>query len=360
MEGQDSVKLKIEVEDSGCGIEKDNIEKLFDEYYQFDKEKNKNIEGSGLGLNIAWHIVKAMNGEISAKSEYGKGSTFTVTFNQEVRSGNVLYRVENAGEKSVLVYEKREIYANSLVSALESLGVECVQANSNPDMLEKLTGGNYAFAFLSFPVYKKNQKTIANLETKTRIVILTEFGDTVPNKNIATIAMPVHSISVAGVLNGGQESFSYHGKNRFTVSFVAPNANVLIVDDVVTNLKVVRGLLSPYGMEVDFCKNGEMALSAIKANRYDMVFMDHLMPGMDGVETTREIRKLGESDKYYLDLPIVALTANAVSGMREFFLENGFSDFMSKPVDVLKLNAILERWIPQEKQRKPQEDDGQG
>jgi len=78
------------------------------------------------------------------------------------------------------------------------------------------------------------------------------------------------------------------------------------------------------------------------------------MPGMDGVETTREIRKLGESDKYYLDLPIVALTANAVSSMREFFFENNFSDFMSKPVDVVKLNAILERWIPQTKRQKPQ------
>jgi len=98
------------------------------------------------------------------------------------------------------------------------------------------------------------------------------------------------------------------------------------------------------------CKSGPMAIEAIKANRYDIVFMDHLMPGMDGVETTEHIRRLGVEDGYFADVPIVALTANAVHGMHEFFLENGFSDFMSKPVDVVRLNSILEKWIPKEKQ----------
>jgi len=83
-----------------------------------------------------------------------------------------------------------------------------------------------------------------------------------------------------------------------------------------------------------------------------MVFMDHMMPGMDGVETTMHVRKLGATDDYFTNLPIVALTANAVTGIREFFLDNKFSDFMSKPVDVIKLNGVLEKWIPKEKQLK--------
>jgi len=110
--------------------------------------------------------------------------------------------------------------------------------------------------------------------------------------------------------------------------------------------------LSPYKMQISLCKSGERALEAVKSNRYDLVFMDHMMPGMDGVESTLHIRKLGATDSYFSELPIVALTANAVTGMREFFLNNNFSDFMSKPVNMIKLNAVLEKWIPKEKQLK--------
>ena len=95
-----------------------------------------------------------------------------------------------------------------------------------------------------------------------------------------------------------------------------------------------------------------MVLDAVKANKFDMVFMDHMMPSIDGVETTERIRQSGASDPYFSELPIVALTANAVFGARKFFLEHGFSDFMSKPIDVVNLNTILEKWVPKEKQLK--------
>jgi CheY-like chemotaxis protein len=93
-----------------------------------------------------------------------------------------------------------------------------------------------------------------------------------------------------------------------------------------------------------------MALNAIKNNRFDVVFMDHRMPDMDGIETTRHIRAMGDEDPYYKNVPIIALTADAVSGIKEMFLENGLNDFISKPIDTIKLNSVLERWIPREKQ----------
>jgi CheY-like chemotaxis protein len=132
--------------------------------------------------------------------------------------------------------------------------------------------------------------------------------------------------------------------------FTAPEASVLVVDDIVTNLKVANGLLLPYKMQVDLCKSGMTAIEAMKKNRYDMVFMDHKMPGMDGIETTQMIRSMGEEDPYYKEVPVIALTANAVSGTKEMFLENGFNDYLSKPIDTVKLNAALERWIPKVKQ----------
>jgi signal transduction histidine kinase/DNA-binding NarL/FixJ family response regulator/HPt (histidine-containing phosphotransfer) domain-containing protein len=134
------------------------------------------------------------------------------------------------------------------------------------------------------------------------------------------------------------------------ISFIAPEAAVLLVDDFPSNLLVAEGLLLPYRLRVFTCLNGRAAVEAVRARSFDLVFMDHMMPEMDGVEATRAIRALGEN---FAGLPIVALTANAVSGMREMFLEHGFNDFLSKPIDMNKLDAILKRWIPAAKRLPP-------
>ncbi|MDR3000904.1 MAG: response regulator [Fibromonadaceae bacterium] len=124
-----------------------------------------------------------------------------------------------------------------------------------------------------------------------------------------------------------------------------PFGKVLIVDDLEANIFVARGLLQFYGLKIEIANSGFEALDKIKGNEYDIVFMDHMMPEMDGVETVKRIRELDE----HKNLPIVALTANAVSGTKEMFFANGFNDFLSKPIDVLKLDAILKKWIPQDK-----------
>jgi CheY-like chemotaxis protein len=108
------------------------------------------------------------------------------------------------------------------------------------------------------------------------------------------------------------------------------------------NLYVAKGMLSPYGLQIDTALSGFEAIEKIKRNEYDLVFMDHMMPKMDGLEATQEIRKLGPE---YEKLPIVALTANAVSGMREMFLANGFNGFISKPIVMQELDAVLKEWL---------------
>ena len=126
-----------------------------------------------------------------------------------------------------------------------------------------------------------------------------------------------------------------------------PYGSVLIIDDVDTNIYVARGLLAPYGLKIDSADNGYTAIEKIKnGNVYDIVFMDHMMPNMDGIETTKRIRSMG------YDQPIVALTANAVSGQSEIFLGNGFDDFISKPIDIRRLNLILNKLI---RDKQPQE-----
>ena len=141
------------------------------------------------------------------------------------------------------------------------------------------------------------------------------------------------------------------------VSFTAPDAVVLLVDDQPINQKVCLGLLEPYGMQVFTAASGPEAIERMTQVWPDLVLMDHMMPGMDGVEATTRIRAMGKKDPYFAVVPILALTANAMKGAREFFLANGFNDFLSKPMDLDKLDRVLGAWVPEDKQLPPRREE---
>jgi CheY-like chemotaxis protein len=222
--------------------------------------------------------------------------------------------------------------------------------HDHDDFHKKLAKYTFSFIFIAHTLYEQNKEIIAKHGADSKIVLLTEFGETIPNEGISTLAMPVHVMSIANLLNGMADHFSYGESNDFVAKFTAPEAYVLIVDDISTNLNVAEGLLRPYEMQVTLCKSGLEALDVLAIQKYDLVFMDHMMPEMDGVETVRRVR--ASDDPYYKSVPIVALTANAVSGTKEMFMANGFNDFLSKPIDTIKLDTILKKWIPKEKQQK--------
>lgn len=133
---------------------------------------------------------------------------------------------------------------------------------------------------------------------------------------------------------------------RNSESFIAPMAKILAVDDNITNLKVIQGLLTMYQIRVDIAMSGEECLDKIQKNHYHLVLMDQMMPVMDGIETTRIIR--ASDDRYLRNIPIVALTANAIRGSREMFLENGFQDYISKPLDINLLEKVLKKYLPKD------------
>ncbi|GHV39153.1 hypothetical protein AGMMS49546_10730 [Spirochaetia bacterium] len=142
------------------------------------------------------------------------------------------------------------------------------------------------------------------------------------------------------------------------IKFTAPGARLLVVDDIATNLTVAAGLMAPYRAAVETCLSGAEAVELVKRQEYDIIFMDHMMPEMDGIETTALIREWeskqqeNKAGNLRKQIPIIALTANAVSGMREMFLEKGFNDFLTKPIDVSRLDEIMEKWIPENKREK--------
>ncbi|MDR2742500.1 MAG: response regulator [Treponema sp.] len=165
------------------------------------------------------------------------------------------------------------------------------------------------------------------------------------------------------------------GKKQADVKFTAPGVRVLAVDDIETNLTVLSGLLAPYRMRLTLCTSGEEAVELVKNGSFDFVLMDHMMPGMDGVEATARIRAWEESPRAEnpvpnfgedgtqknprRGIPIIALTANAVSGMREMFLEQGFDDFLSKPIEIVKLDELIAAWTPAEKKFPVEKENGE-
>ena len=356
--GDNEIKLIFEIKDSGIGIKEEDLKNLFEEYTQFNLDNKRNEEGTGLGLAISNSFAKAMKGSISVSSTYGEGSTFTVTLPQKVNSWKALAAVDNAEEKNILLYERREIYSKSIVSSIENLGLKCTLVINDDEFNQELKSRKFDFIFVSYHLYKDCMDSIAAYHYETETVVLAEFGEVLQDKNLSSLATPVHSISIAEILNGVSAIFSYNEHNDFMARFTSPDSVVLVADDIETNLKVAEGLLSPYMMKVELCKSGREAIKLMKEKHYDLVFMDHKMPDLDGMEATKLYRQweaennisVNNAVEFTKQIPIVALTANAVVGTREMFLENGFNDFLSKPIDTVELNTILEKWIPQEKQ----------
>ncbi|MDR0197653.1 MAG: response regulator [Oscillospiraceae bacterium] len=360
----DTVLLIFEVADSGIGIKEEDIHNLFGDFVQIDMIKNRSVEGTGLGLAITRSFCRAMGGDVSVSSVYGEGSVFKITVPQKYENGGGFKRfalVEDK-EKSVLIYETRDVFAQSISAAMENLGVKYKLVNNQSRFLAEMEENDYDFFFVSSFLLDGTGKIIKKLERDIKIALISEYGEnSIETENVKTLFMPAHAADIADILNNRAKSNEYRHK-RHSARFIAPTAKILIVDDINTNLVVAEGLLLPYKMQIDLCKSGKEAIEMVKINQYDIVFMDHMMPEMDGIEATIKIRALngdgGEyTEDYYKNLPVIALTANAVSGMREMFLENGFQDFLAKPIDINKLDGVLETWLPKEKRETFEESD---
>ena len=335
--------LNFEISDSGIGIKKLDIPNLFHRFSRLDMKKNQGVEGTGLGLAITRSICHAIGGDVTVSSKYGEGSVFSVSIPQGIVTHEPIAHVADPSEKTVLCGEKDPIYAESIVRTLENLGVPVTLKNEEEEFFRELSGGNYLFAFTDTDLAEEVNAMIKSQSLHTTLILLTDDGTSF--RDLAAISRPAYCVPVANILNNRTGTASY---NRQSKHFIAPDAHILVIDDIITNLVVTEGLLAIYRSNIDTCTNGAEAILMVQRKHYDIVFMDHMMPEMDGIEATRSIRAL-EGD-YYKQVPIIALTANAIIGMKEMFLENGFNDYLSKPIEVTKLDEILAAWIPAEKQ----------
>jgi signal transduction histidine kinase/CheY-like chemotaxis protein len=347
-----TIALVFEVSDSGIGIQEKDMHHLFKRFSRLDIGKTRSVEGTGLGLAITRSLCHAMGGDVGLVSAYGEGSVFTAVIPQVVLNNSPLAAVENPSEKSTLLFEKEAISAKAVVYTLERLGVPVKHCTAEDEFFWELTNlsgsgtAAYQYAFVNADIAEKTASLIKTRSLSTTPVLLAS-----PRENSAdmpTVFMPARAINLANVLNHRTTVEHKKQQNLFT----APDARILVVDDIQTNLMVAKGLLSIFDVKIDTCTSGQEAIDMVKQNRYDIIFMDHMMPGIDGIEATKVIRAWEDEEGKkqnpvpYGQIPISALTANAITGMREMFLENGFNDYLSKPVELVKINEIMENWIP--------------
>ncbi|MDR0565361.1 MAG: response regulator, partial [Azoarcus sp.] len=343
-------EIRCVIEDTGIGIKDEDLPRLFGDFVQVNNVSNRGIEGSGLGLSIARSLARLMDGDISVKSTYEQGSTFTVTFKQKVEEYQHLANVENASQKSVLIYEPNRKYADCVATTIKNFGVFCKLVRTSDEFIKELEARKYTFIFTPRHLMTEAITEAERLSPEAVFVLFdAEPGERLPMPNMRTLLMPTYAPAVANVLNGLADSRHFIRTAEDNSRYILPDARILIVDDLAANLRVAQGLLAIYEVQIDCAESGLVAIEKSKRQCYDIIFMDHMMPDMDGIEATNAIRAL--EGEYFQNVPIIALTANAVSGMREMFISKGFNDFISKPIEISKLNAIMDKWISKDKRR---------
>ncbi|MDR2669974.1 MAG: response regulator [Desulfovibrio sp.] len=345
---EDSILLSVQVMDTGVGINENDIKFIFDDFRRSTSKEHIHIEGTGLGLAITWNLCNMMDGTINVKSKYKKGSTFTATIRQHFYDKTPTAHIATASQIRILMLSDNSIDMLSLELALNDLGVEHIyNASGVQEFTESLQNNDYDYAFVTSRQARHCIPHKASETDSPRFIVVGKIGEDVP-RNAESLISPPYSLTVADVLNGRT------GRNapdvETSMDLSAPTAKVLVVDDIYANLMVAKEFIAHFDIRTDTCTNGREAVQLVMENRYDIVFMDHMMPDMDGMEAAAAIRQAGEENENCRDTVIIALTANAVSGQREVFLAGGMNDFLPKPVRMNKLADMLKKWLPLEKQ----------
>lgn len=346
----DEIELHMSVEDTGIGIKKEDMEKLFQSFQQLDSKRNRNIEGTGLGLAISKQLLHLMNGDIWVESEYEKGSKFSFTLPQKIVDETPAIRVNDPDSRMAAGLFSNPYIKEHFIEDVGKLGVEYRELHSEEE-LGTLLGGKKCFLFIEQQMLTAAVEEFIKKNKEITAVLLIDFFDSVKHsmENLHVVKKPLFILTVAMILNEENLHFDDRDTAANEFDFIAPDAEILIVDDNAVNLTVAEGLLEPLKMNVDTATSGKEAIDKISKYHYDLVFMDHMMPELDGVETTRIIRRFHQE---YNDVPIIALTANAVEGTKQMFCQEGMNDFVAKPIELRILVSKVRQWLPIEKIQK--------
>lgn len=372
-ETDDTVNLRFEVRDTGIGIAEDRIAAVFESFQQSDSSTTRMYGGTGLGLTISQKLVELMNGRIGVKSILGKGSTFWFTVVLEKQSGkkeSLPIAPEDVRGKRFLIVDDNETNLKILKDYMEAWGCGCDTALSGNVALSLIHAvGKVDAPFdaiitdMLMPVMDGAElgRQIKNIPSHKdcKLIMLTSIGlrgDAVRMKKIgfdAYLSKPIRRSELFNCLISTISTSipqASHGSARELITrhslsdAVRSNTRILIAEDNSINMKVATHMLEKFGFKVDGATNGKEAISALASAEYDLVLMDLQMPEMDGLEASQKIRE-GQFHVRNPDVPIIALTANAMKGDRERCLAAGMNDYVSKPINPKNLLATIEKLL---------------
>jgi two-component system, sensor histidine kinase and response regulator len=347
----DKVCLRFEIQDSGIGISEGESARLFQAFFQADSSSTRRHGGTGLGLAISQQLTELMGGQLAFKSALGIGSTFEFTLAFGVVSQP---EQQTWPDLRVLVACNHAANRLSLQSALQELGMQVQLAANSAEALQKAStmsfdiafveehfGGLEGLAWLKLP-------SLANV----RLALITSFSNRMHYQSFLGIKLAacltkplVRHSQLVECLQRMLNAVEAPEPTTHAIGKSSSPLRILVVEDNVVNQRVALRQLEKLGYHADLASNGLEALAAYEHIHYDLILMDCQMPKMDGYEATAEIRQRALHTQR---IPIVAMTAHAMEGDREYCLAVGMDDYLSKPVKVEELRAVLNRWLVEE------------
>lgn len=348
------INLLVSVRDSGIGIARTDMENIFTSFSQVNSKRNREAGGVGLGLAITQALVSRMGGFMTSESIPGTGSRFQFTIPQKVLDETPIVSIRDKSNLFAACYINldkydytviREGYESCMQHMAARFGFPFRICRNLAELKRRMEREAYTHLFIGREEYAEDQSFFDELCAEKTVVLLLDYDQElqVP-QNMLRIYKPFTVLSIAAVFNGQKILYGEDQQRGLHNKFIAPQARVLVVDDNAMNLKVMTRLLLPYQLKVTLAGSGQEALEKLNAPDFDCVFLDHMMPEQDGVETLHKIRH--KPGLYYQSLPVIAFTANAIGGAREMFISEGFNDFIAKPIELSVLERILRRYLP--------------
>lgn len=342
--------LIIEMTDTGIGMTREQLDKLSTGMYQANKKRNRSTGGIGLGFTIIYGFVRKMGGFVTVTSEKGAGTTVHLSIPQQVvdprpclsiepgKAGDVVYYIRPG---RIQVPEIRE-YNNALTARLAAgLDLHMYAAANMKDFRKLLNELKVTHVFTGIDEYNTDKEVFDALVGEGCQVVVTTQADrsSMSENGVLFISKPLYGSTIVRIINGDYMDLHRGDLNAAKPSYAGIHA--LVVDDEPMNLVVAMGIFKKYGFVVETAESGKEAIQKYRDGDYTVVFMDHMMPEMDGVEAMKQIRHVAA--EHHQNPVILALTANVLSGAREMFMQEGFDGFLAKPIDINEFERVMKR-----------------
>ncbi len=335
-EEEGRIVLHTRIEDTGIGIRQEDMPRLFGAFEKLNDRDHESmkVEGSGLGLSICKSIVESMQGTIKAESTYNKGSCFSFDIPAGIVDETNMLNVKNVRHLSVLLYEEDRERCENIEIALKDLDVSFESVFDDKGLADEAGKNSYTHILISSDSFKDKEDLLKGSDAKKVIISDINDSDRISADHDRLIR-PVNALSLTMYFNSAGYTKARDLKRGFTCS----RARVMVIDDNRTNLFVIERLLKKYRMNTVTAQSGKEALNLTGEEKFDMIFIDYMMPDMDGIDTLRKIRE--NKNEWCKSVPCIVLTADAADGARQMLIDSGFDDYVSKPIRVERLAEAI-------------------